>query len=114
MTVRDITDFTPGELRFLLRQPLDAVTRKAVRAEIRRRSQLAPPRPRGPRPPARPAAPAIPAEPLLTTSEVAAIFGVGAKSVTRWANAGKLTCKRTPGGHRRYSAAEVYALRDAP
>lgn len=47
---------------------------------------------------------------LLTPSEVAALFGVDAKTVTRWATAGKLSCIRTLGGHRRYQAAEVHAL----
>lgn len=47
---------------------------------------------------------------LLTPSEVAALFRVHPKTVTRWAVAGKLTSFRTLGGHRRYRAAEVYAL----
>lgn len=50
------------------------------------------------------------AEALLTPSEVAALFRVDPKTVTRWAKAGKLTSIRTLGGHRRYRAAEVYAL----
>ena len=49
-------------------------------------------------------------EPLLTPAEVAAMFRVDAKTVTRWAKAGKLTSIRTLGGHRRYRAAEVRAL----
>jgi excisionase family DNA binding protein len=48
-------------------------------------------------------------ERLLTPSEVAAIFRVDPKTVTRWANAGRLTSIRTPGGHRRYREAEVRA-----
>ena len=47
---------------------------------------------------------------LLTPSEVAALFRVDPKTVTRWAKAGKLTSIRTLGGHRRYRASEVYAL----
>ncbi len=39
------------------------------------------------------------AEPLLTPAEVASIFRVDAKTVTRWAKAGKLKCIRTLGGH---------------
>lgn len=49
---------------------------------------------------------------LLTPAEVAALFRVDPKTVTRWAVAGKLTSFRTLGGHRRYRAAEVYALLD--
>jgi predicted site-specific integrase-resolvase len=47
-------------------------------------------------------------EQLLTPAEVAALFRVDPK--TRWAKAGKLTCIRTLGGHRRYRAGEVQAL----
>ncbi len=49
---------------------------------------------------------------LLTPSEVAALFRVDPKTVTRWAKAGKLTSIRTLGGHRRYRASEVYNLLD--
>ena len=49
-------------------------------------------------------------EVLLTPSEVAALFRVDPKTVTRWANAGKLTSIRTLGGHRRYKESEVKAL----
>ena len=52
-------------------------------------------------------------EQLLTPSEVAALFRVDPKTVTRWAKAGKLTSIRTLGGHRRYRATEVHALLDA-
>jgi excisionase family DNA binding protein len=51
-------------------------------------------------------------EPLLTPAEVAAMFRVDPKTVTRWAKAGKLTSIRTLGGHRRYRASEVRALLD--
>jgi len=47
---------------------------------------------------------------LLTPSEVAEMFRVDPKTVTRWAKAGKLTSIRTLGGHRRYREAEVRAL----
>jgi excisionase family DNA binding protein len=50
------------------------------------------------------------AEPLLTPAEVAVMFRVDPKTVTRWAKAGKLTSIRTLGGHRRYREAEVRAL----
>jgi len=49
-------------------------------------------------------------EALLTPAEVAALFRVDPKTVTRWAKAGKLSAIRTLGGHRRYRAAEVPAL----
>jgi excisionase family DNA binding protein len=49
-------------------------------------------------------------EVLLTPSEVAALFRVDPKTVTRWAKAGKLTSIRTLGGHRRYRESEVKAL----
>ncbi len=47
---------------------------------------------------------------LMTPAEVAALFRVDPKTVTRWAKAGKLTSIRTLGGHRRYRAAEVHGL----
>jgi excisionase family DNA binding protein len=50
------------------------------------------------------------AEPLLTPSEVATLFRVDPKTVTRWAKAGKLSSIRTLGGHRRYRESEVRAL----
>lgn len=49
-------------------------------------------------------------EALLTPSEVANMFRVDPKTVTRWAKAGKLTSIRTLGGHRRYRQVEVTAL----
>jgi excisionase family DNA binding protein len=49
-------------------------------------------------------------EVLLTPSEVASLFRVDPKTVTRWAKAGKLTSIRTLGGHRRYKESEVKAL----
>ena len=50
------------------------------------------------------------AEVLLTPSEVASLFRVDPKTVTRWAKAGKLTSIRTLGGHRRYRESEVSEL----
>ncbi len=52
-------------------------------------------------------------EVLLTPSEVATLFRVDPKTVTRWAKAGKLTSIRTLGGHRRYKESEVKALLSA-
>lgn len=53
-------------------------------------------------------------ERLLTPAEVATLFGVDPKTVTRWARAGRLTAVRTLGGHRRYHPGEVEALRHVP
>ena len=47
---------------------------------------------------------------LMTPAEVAALFRVDPKTVTRWADAGKLTAVRTLGGHRRYLRSEVEGL----
>jgi excisionase family DNA binding protein len=49
-------------------------------------------------------------EPLLTPAEVATMFRVCSRTVTRWARQGRLTSVRTPGGHRRYRELEVRAL----
>ena len=49
-------------------------------------------------------------EALLTPAEVASLFRVDPKTVTRWANTGKLTSLRTLGGHRRYRESEVRNL----
>ena len=49
-------------------------------------------------------------ENLLTPAEVATMFRVDPKTVTRWAKAGKLTSIRTLGGHRRYRETEVLSL----
>ena len=47
---------------------------------------------------------------LMTPAEVAALFRVDPKTVTRWADAGRLTAVRTLGGHRRYLHDEVFQL----
>ena len=49
-------------------------------------------------------------ERLLTPAEVASLFRVDPKTVTRWAKAGKLSSIRTLGGHRRYRESEVRQL----
>ncbi|GAB3294056.1 BldC family transcriptional regulator [Parasphingorhabdus pacifica] len=49
-------------------------------------------------------------EQLLTPGEVAALFRVDPKTVTRWATAGRIGSIRTPGGHRRFREAEVRTL----
>jgi excisionase family DNA binding protein len=46
-------------------------------------------------------------EEVLTPAEVAAMFGVDAKTVTRWAISGKISSIRTLGGHRRYLKSEM-------
>jgi excisionase family DNA binding protein len=51
-----------------------------------------------------------PAERLLTTGEVAALFRVDPKTVTRWASAGRIGSIRTPGGSRRFRETEIRAL----
>ena len=49
-------------------------------------------------------------ERLLTPGEVALIFRVDPKTVTRWASAGRIGSIRTPGGHRRFRESEVNDL----
>ena len=50
------------------------------------------------------------AERLLTPAEVAVMFRVDPKTVTRWAVAGRIGSLRTPGGHRRFRESEVQNL----
>jgi excisionase family DNA binding protein len=47
---------------------------------------------------------------LLTTGEVARMFRVDPKTVSRWAKEGKFTEYRTPGNHWRFDAAECLAM----
>lgn len=47
---------------------------------------------------------------LLRTREVALLFQVSERAVTEWARRGRVPSVRTPGGHRRYPADEVWAL----
>jgi excisionase family DNA binding protein len=49
-------------------------------------------------------------EELLTPSEVAAMFRVNPKTVTRWARAGRISYIKTLGGHRRFKASEIRRL----
>ncbi|MCW2777771.1 MAG: binding domain, excisionase family [Frankiales bacterium] len=58
--------------------------------------------------PVRPSAPVR--DRLLTPGEVATLFRVDPKTVTRWAAAGRIGSIRTPGGHRRFRESEVRAL----
>ena len=50
---------------------------------------------------------------LLTPAEVAEMFRVNPKTVTRWARAGKISAVRTLGGHRRYRASDIRRFLDA-
>ncbi len=47
---------------------------------------------------------------LLRTREVALLFQVSERAVTDWARRGRIPSVRTPGGHRRYPADDVWAL----
>ena len=49
-------------------------------------------------------------ERLLTPHQVAVMFRVDPKTVTRWASSGRIGSIRTPGGHRRYRETEIRAL----
>ncbi len=49
-------------------------------------------------------------ERLMTPGEVATMFRVDPKTVSRWAESGRIRSIRTPGGHRRFPESEVLAL----
>ena len=49
-------------------------------------------------------------EQLLTPGEVALMFRVDPKTVTRWASTGRIGSIRTPGGHRRFRESEIHDL----
>lgn len=49
-------------------------------------------------------------DPLLTPGEVAVLFRVNPKTVTRWAIAGRIPSVHTPGGHRRFRKSEIMHL----
>lgn len=51
---------------------------------------------------------------LLTPAEVAGMFRVDPKTVSRWAVAGRISAIRTPGGHRRFRESEVLMLLQKP
>ena len=56
----------------------------------------------------------MPASPTwLTASQAAGRLHVSAKTVTRWANQGRLEHRRTLGGHRRYDPELIDALVEA-
>lgn len=50
-----------------------------------------------------------PEDRYYTPAEVAAMFRVDPKTVTRWSRRGLLPSIRTPGGHRRYPVGPVDA-----
>jgi excisionase family DNA binding protein len=50
------------------------------------------------------------ADPLLFPAEVAILFRVDPKTVTRWTHQGKLPFIRTIGGHRRYRTSVVMGM----
>ena len=52
-----------------------------------------------------------PAERLLTPGQAATMLYVHARTVARWAKAGKLSSVLTPGGHRRFALSEVLRVR---
>lgn len=47
---------------------------------------------------------------LLTPAQVAGMFRVNPKTVSRWAGLGKLSAQRTLGGHLRFDPADVRRL----
>lgn len=53
---------------------------------------------------------AEPKSELMTPREVAALFRVDPKTISRWAKSGKLSSVRTLGGHRRYRRKEIENL----
>ena len=51
-----------------------------------------------------------PSTDLLAPGQVAALFDVTPKTISRWEAAGILPGERTEGGHRRFPAPAVYEL----
>jgi excisionase family DNA binding protein len=47
---------------------------------------------------------------LMTPGEVAMLFRVDPKTVSRWAISGRIPSVRTPGGHRRFREEDVRGL----
>ncbi len=46
-------------------------------------------------------------DPLLKPAAVAELFGVSPKTITRWAETGRLPFIKTPTGHRRFRTSDV-------
>jgi excisionase family DNA binding protein len=55
---------------------------------------------------------ALNGDPLLTPADVAQMFKVDPKTVSRWARAGRLPSSKTPGGHIRFRRSVIVALLD--
>jgi diguanylate cyclase (GGDEF)-like protein/excisionase family DNA binding protein len=49
----------------------------------------------------------------LRLADAAALLGVSLNTLRRWSDNGKVTCYRSPGGHRRYRRCDIAALLDA-
>ena len=49
-------------------------------------------------------------ESWLRLGEAAALIGISINTLRRWSDAGRLTCYRSPGGHRRYRRRDVETL----
>ena len=47
---------------------------------------------------------------LLTSAEVASLFGVDRRTVVLWAKRGRIPALRTPGGQHRFRAEEIRGL----
>lgn len=52
----------------------------------------------------------IVAETYLTTHQVAEFIQVNPSSINKWVKEGRITCYRTPGGHRRIQAGNFVAF----
>jgi excisionase family DNA binding protein len=51
-----------------------------------------------------------PDDDLLTSAEVASLFGVDRRTVVLWAKRGRIPALRTPGGQHRFRAEEIRSL----
>ena len=54
--------------------------------------------------------PGLPDDDLLTSAEVASLFGVDRRTVVLWAKRGRIPALRTPGGQHRFRAEEIRTL----
>ena len=52
----------------------------------------------------------MPHSDLLSSGDVASLFGVDSSTVIRWADEGKLPFFKTPGGHFRFQRSDVEAF----
>ncbi|HQP38007.1 MAG TPA: helix-turn-helix domain-containing protein, partial [Polyangiaceae bacterium] len=51
---------------------------------------------------------------LMSTGDVAEVLGVSEATVKRWADAGTLSCIRTPGGHRKFRLRDIFFRGGSP